>query len=353
MSPNRESSPDQHDPGLPEGLHDGLYQGIEGGLGAGLHEDVYEGVDKGLHDGLTPGSESGGALTPLKTARATSTETTVEADAGPQWDGGGAPPSSGGGWNSGQPEAPESHRMSFLDHLEELRRRIIRSLLAVAVGCGVCWTFADELYAGLARPVTQILTELHMDPQLVYTSPTAPFTLYVRLAMLAGLFVASPYVLYQVWGFISPGLYPHEKRYAFPFVVLCSGLFIAGGAFAYLVAFPAALRFLLTFAHQFRPMITVNEYFSLAITIILGLAIVFELPVLILVLTFLRLLTPGFLFRNSRYAILLIFITAAAITPTPDVPTMMLFAMPLIGLYFFGIGLSYVVLWARGRKQES
>ncbi|MBI4479511.1 MAG: twin-arginine translocase subunit TatC [Acidobacteria bacterium] len=243
--------------------------------------------------------------------------------------------------------------MSFLDHLEELRRRIIRSLLAVAVGCGVCWTFADEIYAGLALPVTQVLTDLHMDPQLVYTSPTAPFTLYVRLAMLAGVFVASPYVLYQVWGFISPGLYPHEKRYALPFVVLCSGLFIAGGAFAYLVAFPAALRFLLTFAHQFRPMITVNEYFSLAMTIILGLAIVFELPVLILVLTFLRLLTPGFLFRNSRYAILLIFITAATITPTPDVPTMMLFAMPLIGLYFFGIGLSYVVLWARGRKQES
>ncbi|MBI2819754.1 MAG: twin-arginine translocase subunit TatC, partial [Acidobacteria bacterium] len=159
--------------------------------------------------------------------------------------------------------------------------------------------------------------------------------------------------LYQVWKFISPGLYPHEKRYTIPFVTLCSGLFIAGGAFAYFVAFPAALRFLLNFAHQFRPMITVNEYFSLAITIILGLAIVFELPVLLLVLTFLRLVTPGFLLRNSRYAILLIFVGAALITPTPDVPTMMLFAMPLIALYFFGIGLSYVVIWTRRRKEAS
>ena len=243
--------------------------------------------------------------------------------------------------------------MSFLDHLEELRRRIIRSLIAIALGFGVCWTYADEIYAGLSLPVTQILTELHMDSQLVYTDPTAPFSLYMRLAMLAGLFVASPYVLAQVWGFIAPGLYPHEKRYAIPFVLLCSGLFIAGGAFAYFVAFPAALRFLLTFAHQFRPMITVNEYFSLATTIILGLALVFELPVLILVLTFLRVLTPGFLFRNSRYAILLIFITAAAITPTSDVPTMMLFAMPLVALYYFGISLSYLVMWARRRKQES
>lgn len=303
--------------------------------------------DPRLHDAMTPDSETGSVQ-----VGSTSTETVFAEGPPGRYAGGSEPPSSGGGWDSGEPEAPDFHRMSFLDHLEELRKRIIRSLLAIGVGCGVCWTFADEIYAGLARPVTQVLTDLHMDPQLVYTSPTAPFTLYVRLAMLAGVFVASPYVLYQVWKFISPGLYPHEKRYAIPFVTLCSSLFIAGGAFAYFVAFPAALRFLLNFAHQFRPMITVNEYFSLAITIILGLAIVFELPVLLLVLTFLRLVTPGFLLRNSRYAILLIFIAAAAITPTPDVPTMMLFAMPLVGLYFFGIGLSYVVRWTRRRNEE-
>lgn len=303
--------------------------------------------DAGRYDDSTPSSTSdeshlGGV----------STETTFSDEPPGKWAGGGEPPSSGGGWGPDEPEPPDAHRMSFLDHLEELRKRIIRSLLAIGVGCGLCWTFADDIYAGLAGPITKVLSGLHMETQLVYTNPTAPFTLYVRLALLAGVFVASPFVLYQVWGFISPGLYPHEKRYAVPFVALCSALFISGGLFAYFVAFPAALRFLLTFAHQFRPMITVNEYFGLAVTIILGMALIFELPVLLLLLTFLRLITPGFLFRNSRYAILLIFIAAAAITPTPDVPTMMLFAMPLVGLYFFGIGLSYMVIWAR-RKKES
>jgi len=247
---------------------------------------------------------------------------------------------------------PGMRKMSFLDHLEELRTRLFYSLISVVVGFLVCWTFADQIYAGLSRPLTGVLRELGMDDQLVYTNPVAPFTLYVHMAFLGGIFVASPYVMAQVWGFISPGLYPREKRYAVPFVFLCSGLFIAGGVFAYTIAFPAALRFLVTFGGQFRPMITVNEYFSLAMTIILGLALVFELPILILFLTLLRLVTPGFLMRNFRYAVLLIFILAAAITPTPDVPTMMLFAMPMMGLYMFGVGLSYVVLRMREREEE-
>ena len=249
-------------------------------------------------------------------------------------------------------EPPEMRKMSFLDHLEELRRRIFHCLLAVAGGFVLCWTFADGIYRELARPLTGVLRELKMDEHLVYTNPVAPFNLYVHLAVLAGVFVASPFILWQVWGFISPGLYRHEKRYAFPFVFLCSALFISGGAFAYAIAFPAALRFLLTFGGQFRPMITVNEYFSLATTIILGMALVFELPILLLFLTLLRLMTPRFLLRNFRYAVLLIFILAAVITPTPDIPTMMLFAMPLIGLYLFGTGLSYVVLRMR-RQRES
>jgi sec-independent protein translocase protein TatC len=264
----------------------------------------------------------------------------------------GEPPSGGGGWGE-EPEAPGQPRMSFLDHLEELRQRIIRSLIAITVGFVLCWTFADEIYAGLAGPIVQVLHELNLPEQLVYTNPTGPFTLYVQMALLAGVFVAAPYVLLQVWGFISPGLYPHEKRYAMPFVLLCSVLFISGGAFAYFIAFPAALRFLLTFAHQFQPMITVNEYFGLAITIILGLALVFELPVLILLLTLLRIVTPGFLLRNLRYAVLLIFVAAAVISPSADVPNMMLFAAPMLLLYFFGIGLSWLVIRMRRRREEA
>jgi sec-independent protein translocase protein TatC len=254
------------------------------------------------------------------------------------------------GWD--EDDDPGMHKMSFLDHLEELRHRLFYSLISVVVGFLICWTFADQIYAGLSAPLTGLLRELGMEDQLVYTNPVAPFTLYVHMAFLGGIFVASPFILAQVWGFISPGLYPREKKYAIPFVFLTSTLFIAGGVFAYTVAFPAALRFLVTFGGQFRPMITVNEYFSLALTIILGLAIVFELPILILFLTVLRLMTPGFLMRNFRYAVLGIFILAAAITPTPDVPTMMLFAMPMIGLYLFGVGLSYIVLKMRARDDE-
>jgi sec-independent protein translocase protein TatC len=264
-------------------------------------------------------------------------------------DGGG---SGGGGGESGgdEPEPPEMARMSFFDHLEELRSRLFHSIIAIAVGMAVCWTYADNIYAGLARPLTTVLRELKMDDKLVYTNPTAPFNLYIRLAMIAGVFLASPYLIYQIWKFISPGLYRHEKRYALPFILFCTVLFLSGGAFAYFIAFPAALRFLLSFGSQFRPFITVDEYFSLASTIILGLAIVFELPVLVLFLTLLRIVTPGFLLRNFRYAFLIIVIIAAAATPTSDVVNMMIFAAPLMGLYFLGVGLSYLVLKARRRK---
>jgi sec-independent protein translocase protein TatC len=249
-------------------------------------------------------------------------------------------------------DSPGEGKMSFLDHLEELRSRIINSVIAVVVGFFICWAYRDELYAGLAWPITSAMRDLGLPDKLVYTNPTGVFTLYVQLAFVFGLILATPYLLYQVWGFISPGLYPRERRYAVPFVFLCSGLFLSGAAFAYFVAFPATLHFLLDFSKQFQAMITVNEYFNLAIMIILGLALVFELPVLILFLTLLRIVTPGFLLSNFRYALLLIFFVAAAITPTPDVPTMMLFAAPLTGLYFLGILFSYIVVKTRKKHEE-
>ena len=252
----------------------------------------------------------------------------------------------------GDSEPAEHGKMTFLDHLEELRSRIIHSIIAVVVGFFASWTYADEIYAALAWPITSVMRELNIPDQLVYTNPTAVFSLYVQLAFVAGLFLVSPYLLWQVWGFIAPGLYPRERHYAIPFIFLCTGLFLSGAAFAYRIAFPATLRFLLNFSKQFQAMITVNEYFSLAIMIILGLAIVFELPVLILFLTMLRVVTPGFLLRNFRYALLLIFFVAALITPTPDVPTMMLFAAPLTGLYFLGVGMSYVVIRLRRKREE-
>lgn len=317
-----------------------------------------EGEEPGLPAGNSPDPQTTTNSAPSDSsgleaiAHTSASEVAVE-EVVPRWDNGSdePPPPPPTAWGSEEDETPEMHKMSFLEHLEELRRRLFYCLVAVMVGFLVSWTFADNIYAGLSRPLTSLLREMKMDDHLVYTNPVAPFNLYVHMAFLAGIFVASPFVLWQLWQFISPGLYHKEKRYAVPFVFLCSLLFIGGGAFAYTIAFPAALRFLLTFGGQFRPMITVNEYFSLATTIILGMALVFELPILLLFLTLLRLMTPGFLLRNFRYAVLIIFIAAAAITPTPDVPTMMLFAMPLIGLYLFGVGLSYLVLRLRRREE--
>lgn len=254
------------------------------------------------------------------------------------------------GESGSEPEEPG--KMTFLGHLEELRSRIIYSVIAVVVGFFISWTFRNEIYAALAWPITSTMRDLGMPDKLVYTNPTGVFTLYVQLAFFMGLFLASPFLLYQVWGFIAPGLYPKERRYVFPFIFLCTGLFVAGAAFAYYIAFPSTLYFLLDFSKQFQAMITVNEYFSLAIMIILGLALVFELPMLILFLTLLRVVTPGFLLRNFRYALLLIFLVSAIITPTPDVPTMMLFAAPLTGLYFLGIGMSYIVVRLRKQREE-
>ena len=259
------------------------------------------------------------------------------------------------GWNEDgddRPEIKEEGKMSFLDHLEELRGRIIRSVIAGVIGFFISWTYRDEIYAALSWPITSAMRDLGLPDKLVYTNPTGVFSLYVQMCFVCGLILAMPYLLFQVWGFISPGLYPRERKYAVPFIFLCSFLFLSGATFAYFVAFPATLHFLLDFSKQFQAMITVNEYFSLAIMIILGLAVVFELPVLILFLTLLRIVTPGFLLSNFRYALLLIFLVSAVITPTPDVPTMMLFAAPLTGLYFLGVLMSWIVVKLRKQREE-
>jgi sec-independent protein translocase protein TatC len=246
-------------------------------------------------------------------------------------------------------------QMSFLEHLEELRQRLLRSVLSIFIAFGVCFYFSDDIYGYLARPLTDTLRSLHMSDKLVYTNPTDPFNLYIKLSIVAGLFLASPFVLWQLWLFISPGLYRHEKRYVWPFVTLTSSLFISGGFFAFKMAFPAALKFLVQFGHRFQPMISINEYWSLALTIIVGVGLVFELPVVILILSIFGIVTPRFLLRHIRYAVLVTAIVAAAIAPTPDWTTLFMFWIPMVGLYIVSIGLSWVVYlrkkWKRRREQ--
>lgn len=253
-------------------------------------------------------------------------------------------------------EPTSGRQMSFLEHLEELRQCLVRSVISLVVGFGVCFYFSDEIYGYLARPLTDSLRSLHMADKLVYTNPTDPFNLYVKLSLVAGLFLASPYILLQVWMFIAPGLYRHEKRYVWPFVIMTSGLFISGGFFAYKLAFPAALKWLLEFGHSFQPLITINEYSSLALTIIVGVGLVFELPVIILVLSIFGIVTPRFLIRNLRYAVLITAVVAAAVCPTADWTSLFMFWIPMVALYIVSIGLCWLVQlkkkWNRRHAQS-
>ena len=177
--------------------------------------------------------------------------------------------------------------------------------------------------------------------------------LWVKLPILAAVFLSSPWILYQVWGFIAPGLYRRERRLAAPFVISTAGLFIIGGLFAYFVAFRFGLTFLLGLGRGkgIAPFVSVTEYFDLFVNVTLGVGLVFEMPILIFFLTLLHIVTPSFLIRNSRYAILAIFIIAAIVTPTPDVFNLMLFATPMCLLFYVGIFGSYLLILHREHRR--
>jgi sec-independent protein translocase protein TatC len=168
--------------------------------------------------------------------------------------------------------------MPLLAHLEELRKRIILSLVGVVAGFFSCWSFADRIFALMQQPIIQALRQHGLGGGLVYLNPTEPFNLYLEVGFVAGLFVASPFVFYQLWLFIAPGLHRKEKRYVLPFLVSTVGLFLAGGFFGYKMVYPASLDFLIGYGQRFQPMITIGEYTKLFLTIIIGLGLVFEMP---------------------------------------------------------------------------
>src|SRR6202030_3215367 len=227
--------------------------------------------------------------------------------------------------------------------IEELRKRIIYSIVAIVVGFFACWGYAENIYEIMQRPIMEALHSNGLSAKLVYLNPTEPFNLYLKVGFMAGLFVASPFVLYQLWCFISPGLYRKEKRYVVPCMVSTIALFSAGGYFGYKVVYPQALGFLVHFGRQFQPMITISEYTSLFLSIILGMGLIFEMPILIFFLALMGMITASFMWKNFRYAILLIFIVAAIVTPTPDILSMCIFAAPMVGLYGISIGIAWLV----------
>ncbi len=245
-------------------------------------------------------------------------------------------------------EDEDGGRMSFFDHLVELRKRIINSAIAIAVGMMIGVAVSSKVFAYMARPMLAALRAAHFEDKLVYTNPTGVISLLINLGLYLGIVIASPVVLYQVWMFIAPGLYRHERRAVTAFIFSSLALFLCGIAFGYFVSLPYILKFLIGFQGPFKPLISINEYFDLILVVLLGLGIIFELPVLIFCLSLFGIVTPRFLWKNIRYAVLVITLLAAIVTPTPDATTMVLFMGVLLALYFIGIGVSYLVV----RKRE-
>jgi len=266
------------------------------------------------------------------------------------------PPPSGGNGGGGDDEGDDGMlRMSFLGHLEELRSRIIRSLMGVAVAFMVSLIYTNALWDFVCQPAVSALKTLgYKEQNLVQIEPMEAFNvIWFKLPVLCAIFLASPWVLYQVWAFISPGLYRHERKWAAPFVLGTAGLFITGGIFAYFVVFRYGLTFLLSIGqgNHVVAMVSITEYFNLFVNVTLGVGLVFELPVIIFLLILLRIVTPSFLINHSRYAILAIFIIAAIVTPTPDVFNLMLFATPMCLLFYIGIFAGYLLVLHRENRR--
>ncbi len=227
----------------------------------------------------------------------------------------------------------DPNNMSFFEHLDELRKRIFHSIIIIIIGFLVSFKFADKIYFFIAKPVLKYMK----GGTLAYTSLTEPFMMYLKLAFLASVFLTSPLLFYEFWRFISPALAKREKRMAIPFILFSTIFFLIGGWFGYEIVFPAACKFFLDIGKSFTAIITINQYLTLATKVLFGVAITFELPVLIFFLSRMGIITAKFLLKYLKIFILIAFIIAAVITPTPDMITQSVIALPLIGLYLIGI----------------
>jgi sec-independent protein translocase protein TatC len=242
------------------------------------------------------------------------------------------------------PEQEPGGKMSFFEHLVDLRKRLINSALAIAIGAGVGVSISQKVIGFISRPMQEALRKQHLDDKLIYTSPAGLINIIITFGIYIGVVLAAPFVLYQVWLFIAPGLYKHERRAVTSFIAASLFLFLAGISFGYFIMLPYMLNFLIGFQGPFRPLISINEYFDFILIVLLGLGIIFELPVLIFFLALFGIVTPKFLWKNLRYAILIIAVVAAIVTPTPDATTMLVFMAPMVALYFLGIGVAALVV---------
>jgi sec-independent protein translocase protein TatC len=241
----------------------------------------------------------------------------------------------------------EGGKMSFLEHLDELRKRIIRALLSLSVGVAIAAFFLEDILNFVMRPLSATLPP---NASFIFTYPTEAFMLRIRIALIAGLFIATPLVFWQVWQFVAPALYAKERRYAIPFVVLSSIGFIGGAAFSHYVAFPIMWKFFASFSDEmivFMPRI--EDTFSMYMRMLLGMAAVFQMPAMVFFLARMGVITARWMIRQFKYAILVIVVIAAIITPSSDVASQMIVAGPMVILYL----LSIAIAWLFGKKRSA
>ena len=251
----------------------------------------------------------------------------------------------------GDDEDPEtnddsSSKMSFLEHLDELRKRLIYIVYSLIAGCAVAYIFISKIFDFIMRPMQQVLPP---GSYLQFTSGSEPFMLWIKIGFLAGIFISSPLILWQVWKFIAPGLYSHEKKFAIPFVLMSTIFFVTGGLFSHYIAFPWTWQFFASFATDYMKFVPkIDEAFGLYTKMILGFGAIFEMPTLVFFLARMGVVTAGMLLRYFKYAFLIIFIVAAVISPGTDMMSQVIMAVPMLGLYILSIG----VAWIFGKKRK-
>ena len=250
-----------------------------------------------------------------------------------------------------EPEPPDSEeagaKMSFLEHLDELRKRLIYICFSVLGGCLVAYIFIERIFDFIMKPMQNMLPEGN---KLIFTNGPTVFMLYVKIGFIAGIFIASPLVLWQIWKFISPGLYTHEKKFAIPFVLLSTIFFVTGGLFAHYIAFPWTWKFFISFSKEYLVFLPkVDEAFSLYTKMLLGFGVIFEMPTLVFFLARMGVVTGRFLVRYFKYAFLIIFIIAAVLSPGTDMMSQVIMAVPMLGLYIISIAIAYIF----GKKQPA
>ena len=238
--------------------------------------------------------------------------------------------------------------MTFLEHLDELRSRLFRVAIVYVVLLSGCWLVSDRILGFLMKPIREHLMN---GGDIIFISITEPFMVYMKASAIAALFVGAPFILWQLWGFVAPGLYKKELRATGVFIVLGSVFFVAGGAFGYYVAMPACANWLISLGAQFKAQLTLESAFDFETRMIVGAGAVFEMPIVILLLARFGIVTPGFLLRHLRVAIVVIAIVAAVVTPSGDALTMSIFAAPMVGLYLVGIAFAWLA--TRTRKTHA